>query len=125
MPDHVPEVLFVCIHNAGRSQMAAALLAHHAGDRVAVRSAGTAPAAMARYGLIWLEIAHTDYTSLPEHTRDQISARIEQLLENPRQPRDGYDELTDQWTTTYGGGAGLIVYAVVHEPQRVIILRLV
>jgi hypothetical protein len=64
---------------------------------------------MARYGLIWLEIAHADYTSLPEHTRDQFSAWIEQLLENPRQPRDGYDELTDQWTTTYGG-AGLIVY---------------
>ncbi len=39
-----PEVLFVCIHNAGRSQMAAALLAHHAGDAVVVRSAGTAPA---------------------------------------------------------------------------------
>ncbi len=39
-----PEVLFVCIHNAGRSQMAAALLALHAGDRVVVRSAGTAPA---------------------------------------------------------------------------------
>ena len=44
MPDHVPEVLFVCIHNAGRSQMAAALLARHAGDRIIVRSAGTAPA---------------------------------------------------------------------------------
>ena len=39
-----PEVLFVCVHNAGRSQMAAALLAHHAGDQVVVRSAGTAPA---------------------------------------------------------------------------------
>ena len=44
MPDHVPEVLFVCIHNAGRSQMAAALLARRAGDRIIVRSAGTAPA---------------------------------------------------------------------------------
>ena len=43
-PDGRPEVLFVCIHNAGRSQMAAALLAHHAGDTVVVRSAGTAPA---------------------------------------------------------------------------------
>ena len=42
--DGRPEVLFVCIHNAGRSQMAAALLAHHAGDRVVVRSAGSAPA---------------------------------------------------------------------------------
>ena len=39
-----PEVLFVCVHNAGRSQMAAALLAHHGGDRVIVRSGGTVPA---------------------------------------------------------------------------------
>jgi protein-tyrosine-phosphatase len=42
--DRRPEVLFVCIHNAGRSQMAAAFLRHHAGDRINVRSAGTAPA---------------------------------------------------------------------------------
>jgi protein-tyrosine-phosphatase len=40
----LPEVLFVCVHNAGRSQMAAALLAHHAQGRVVVRSAGSAPA---------------------------------------------------------------------------------
>ena len=40
----IPEVLFVCVHNAGRSQMAAALLAHHAQGRVSVRSAGSAPA---------------------------------------------------------------------------------
>lgn len=40
----VPEVLFVCVHNAGRSQMAAALLDRHAGGRVLVRSAGSAPA---------------------------------------------------------------------------------
>ncbi|MFD4248387.1 arsenate reductase ArsC [Amycolatopsis thermoflava] len=39
-----PEVLFVCVHNAGRSQMAAALLHHHAAGRVTVRSAGSAPA---------------------------------------------------------------------------------
>jgi protein-tyrosine-phosphatase len=38
-------VLFVCVHNAGRSQMAAAFLTHLAGDRVDVRSAGSAPAA--------------------------------------------------------------------------------
>ena len=38
------EVLFVCVHNAGRSQMAAALLERAAGDRVRVRSAGTTPA---------------------------------------------------------------------------------
>jgi protein-tyrosine-phosphatase len=40
----VPEVLFVCVHNAGRSQMAAALLDHYAGGRVHVRSAGSIPA---------------------------------------------------------------------------------
>ena len=39
-----PEVLFVCVHNAGRSQMAAALLDHHAQGRVHVRSAGSEPA---------------------------------------------------------------------------------
>jgi arsenate reductase len=41
--DDVPEVLFVCVHNAGRSQMAAALLDHHAKGRIQVRSAGSAP----------------------------------------------------------------------------------
>ncbi|HEX4223604.1 MAG TPA: arsenate reductase ArsC [Pseudonocardiaceae bacterium] len=53
-------MLFVCVHNAGRSQMAAALLDHHAAGRVTVRSAGSAPAdsinpavveAMAEFGL--------------------------------------------------------------------------
>jgi protein-tyrosine-phosphatase len=41
---NTPEVLFVCIHNAGRSQMAAALLDHRAAGRVVVRSAGSQPA---------------------------------------------------------------------------------
>src|SRR5918993_1753265 len=40
----VPEVLFVCVQNAGRSQMAAALLDHYAEGRVHVRSAGSDPA---------------------------------------------------------------------------------
>jgi arsenate reductase (thioredoxin) len=40
-----PSVLFVCVHNAGRSQMAAGWLAHLGGDQVEVRSAGSAPAA--------------------------------------------------------------------------------
>jgi arsenate reductase (thioredoxin) len=39
-----PTVLFVCVHNAGRSQMAAGWLRHLAGDRVEVRSAGSEPA---------------------------------------------------------------------------------
>nr|WP_042188334.1 arsenate reductase ArsC [Kibdelosporangium sp. MJ126-NF4] len=56
----IPEVLFVCVHNAGRSQMAAALLQHYGLGRVTVRSAGSEPAekvnpaaaeAMAEWGL--------------------------------------------------------------------------
>ena len=59
-----PEVLFVCIHNAGRSQMAAALLAHHAEGRVRVRSAGSAPAdeispaVVAAMGELGLDLSH-------------------------------------------------------------------
>ena len=43
--DGTAQVLFVCVHNAGRSQMAAALLQRAAGDGVTVRSAGSTPAA--------------------------------------------------------------------------------
>ena len=44
MTQAVPEVLFVCVHNAGRSQMAAGLLHQKAAGRVHVRSAGSTPA---------------------------------------------------------------------------------
>jgi arsenate reductase (thioredoxin) len=44
MAEERPDVLFVCVHNAGRSQMAAALLERKAADRVTVRSAGSEPA---------------------------------------------------------------------------------
>lgn len=40
----MPSVLFVCVHNAGRSQMAAALVRYYADDKIEVRSAGSAPA---------------------------------------------------------------------------------
>jgi arsenate reductase (thioredoxin) len=45
MTQRKPVVLFVCVHNAGRSQMAAGWLRHRAGDTVDVRSAGSEPAA--------------------------------------------------------------------------------
>jgi arsenate reductase len=44
MSDERPEVLFVCVHNAGRSQIAAGLLQRKAGDRIRVVSAGSEPA---------------------------------------------------------------------------------
>ena len=43
MPEPRPTILFVCVHNAGRSQMAAGWLHHLAGDRIEVRSAGSMP----------------------------------------------------------------------------------
>ena len=43
MSTHQPTVLFVCVHTAGRSQMAAGFLQHLAGDRIEVRSAGSVP----------------------------------------------------------------------------------
>ncbi|QIM18954.1 arsenate reductase ArsC [Leucobacter coleopterorum] len=43
MTSQKPSVLFVCVHNAGRSQMAAGWLRHFAGDRIEVRSAGSMP----------------------------------------------------------------------------------
>ncbi|MBF6044097.1 phosphotyrosine protein phosphatase [Streptomyces sp. NRRL B-1677] len=44
MSESKPSVLFVCVHNAGRSQMGAAFLTHLSAGRVEVRSAGSAPA---------------------------------------------------------------------------------
>ncbi|WP_028643978.1 arsenate reductase ArsC [Nocardioides sp. URHA0020] len=67
-----PTVLFVCVHNAGRSQMAAGFLRHLAGDRVEVLSAGSQPtdrvnpvavAAMAEVGI---DLAHEAPTLLTE-----------------------------------------------------------
>ena len=44
MTNRKPTVLFVCVHNAGRSQIAAGTFRHHAGDTIEVRSAGSIPA---------------------------------------------------------------------------------
>ncbi|MCV7078715.1 heat-shock protein HtpX [Mycobacterium szulgai] len=76
-----PSVLFVCVHNAGRSQMAAALLTHFAGDRIEVRSAGTEPAeqinpvavaAMAELGIDITAAAPKVLTDLAVATSDVV-----------------------------------------------------
>ena len=80
---------------------------------------------MPRFSLRWLEIAIEYYGALPAATRQQIGARVEQLLEWPEGPPETYDARRDRWITTYGDGARLILYAVVREQRRVLILRLV
>jgi arsenate reductase len=74
---HKPSVLFVCVHNAGRSQMAAGWLAHFAGDTVEVRSAGSAPkesvnpAAVAAMAEVGIDISRQTPKIL---TRDTVQA---------------------------------------------------
>ncbi len=74
MTDPAPSVLFVCVHNAGRSQMAAALLRHWAGERIDVRSAGTEPAdhlnpvAVAAMAELGIDIAPATPTVLTDHS---------------------------------------------------------
>ena len=76
-----PSVLFVCVHNAGRSQMAAALLSHLSEGRIEVRSAGTAPAdainpvavaAMAELGIDITAEAPTVLTADSVQTSDVV-----------------------------------------------------
>ncbi|MFC9653048.1 arsenate reductase ArsC [Streptomyces sp. NPDC056937] len=65
-----PSVLFVCVHNAGRSQMAAAFLTHLTGDQIEVRSAGSAPA----------DSVHPAVVEAMEERGIDISAEIPKVL---------------------------------------------
>jgi arsenate reductase (thioredoxin) len=76
-----PTVLFVCVHNAGRSQMAAGWLRHLAGDRIDVLSAGSAPAgsinpvavrAMAEEGIDIAEAVPLLLTTAAVHESDVV-----------------------------------------------------
>ena len=81
---------------------------------------------MARYRALWLELAHATRDSLPAPKRVALDARVEQLLENPHAPdRGGYDPTSDSFATTYGGGFGLLSYALVAERETLIVLRVV
>lgn len=80
---------------------------------------------MARCSARWLQIPLEQYGALPEAARRQVDLRVTELLDEPEGRSRAYDPPSGQWTTTYGSGAGLIVYAVVHPHRRVLILRLV
>lgn len=80
---------------------------------------------MARYRALWLQLAREQYDALPGSVQQQLRRRIEQLSERPELPQSSYDPNTDQWTTTYGDGAGLLLVAINVEHRTVIVLRLV
>ena len=80
---------------------------------------------MSRYGPVWLEIAEQQYRDLPADLRELIDQRLGQLLENPTADPDAVDnERSDQWSVPLGD-QGLLFYAVVRYPAKVIVLRLV
>jgi protein-tyrosine-phosphatase len=77
-----PEVLFVCVHNAGRSQMAAALLDHRAGGRVRVRSAGTAPAAEINPSVVeaMAEVGIDVTKAIPKRLTDEMAREADVVV---------------------------------------------
>jgi arsenate reductase len=78
----VPEVLFVCVHNAGRSQMAAALLDHHAQGRVHVRSAGSAPASEVNAAVVeaMAELGIDISKEFPKPLTDEVARAADVLI---------------------------------------------
>lgn len=80
---------------------------------------------MPRYGPIWVEIAQQHYDALSGDTRLLVDHRVAQLLGDPTAHDDAvYNRRSDQWSVPLGDD-GFLFYAVVHDPPRVIVLRLV
>jgi arsenate reductase len=77
-----PEVLFVCVHNAGRSQMAAALLEQHAAGRVRVRSAGSEPADRLNPAVVqaMAEIGVDISAERPKLLRDEVVRNVDVVI---------------------------------------------
>jgi protein-tyrosine-phosphatase len=81
MPD-IPAVVFLCVHNAGRSQMAAALLDHHARGRVRVSSAGSEPASEINSAVVaaMQEIGLDVSKELPKPLTDEVAEAADVLV---------------------------------------------
>ena len=82
MSPPVPRVLFLCVHNAGRSQMAAALLARRAGDRVIVHSAGSDPAEVLNPAVV-AAMAEWDIDISQEHPKklsDEMARTVDVVV---------------------------------------------
>ena len=76
------------------------------------------------YRLLWAEIARHQLADQPTALQAAVLRRLDQLADRPYDTA-GYDAATDLWTTTYGGGAGILVYAVVEAHHTVVIMRIV
>jgi arsenate reductase len=82
MSETRPEVLFLCVHNAGRSQMAAALLAARAGGRVGVHSAGSVPGETLNPAVVtaMAELGLDISSETPKRLTDEIALRADVIV---------------------------------------------
>ena len=76
------------------------------------------------YWTRWLEIPDAYYNDSPPEVQQQIRERITELMMNPYPPDADYDASHDSFTATFGGGTGIITYAVVEQNKCILILRL-
>ena len=77
-----PSVLFVCVKNGGKSQMAAALMRHHAGDAIEVHSAGTRPgtALNAQSTEAIAEVGADMSSAVPQPVTPELLRRVDQVI---------------------------------------------
>jgi arsenate reductase (thioredoxin) len=82
MSESRPEVLFLCVHNAGRSQMAAALLAARAGGRIGVHSAGSTPGETLNPAVVtaMAELGLDISSETPKRLTDEIALRADVIV---------------------------------------------
>ena len=98
MSESRPEVLFLCVHNAGRSQMAAALLAARAGGRIGVHSAGSTPGETLNPAVVtaMAELGLDIGAETPKKLTDEMALRADVIVtmgcgdECPVYPRKRY-----------------------------------
>ncbi|WP_263310262.1 arsenate-mycothiol transferase ArsC [Brachybacterium atlanticum] len=104
-PSATPSVLFVCVKNGGKSQMAAALMRHHAGDTVAVHSAGTRPGSSinAQSAEAIAEVGADMSTAVPQPVTPELLRSVDQVIllggEAVIEPIDGMTAPVTTWLT--------------------------
>ena len=105
MTTDAPAVLFVCVKNGGKSQMAAALMRHHAGDTVQVHSAGTRPgtAINAQSAAAIAEIGADMSFAVPQPVTDELLRSVDRVIvlgeEAVLEPVEGMAAPVTTWHT--------------------------
>lgn len=99
-----PRVLFVCVKNGGKSQMAAALLRHHGGESVDVYSAGTQPGVCLNEESVASldDIGVSCEGEFPKPLDDELAQRVDRIIilgSEAQLPDAALDEKVERWET--------------------------